>query len=912
MHNANVLYIFMIIGLSPCLVHNRDKDFEKHDVKILGLFGPEDEEEMFVFRRAVEDANTELKRTQWNLIGDVIYLETYDSFALSNLLCDKLQQSPGYGAIFGPDNSDITNIVRSITSTKKIPHIDTRWDTSYSEASEIYINLYPESSKLAKAIGKVLQDMDWETFTLIYETPESLINLQEVLKEKMGRSLYERPTVIMKQLPEQEDDYKPFLKEIKNSSETHIMLHCSPESIVRILEKAKQIDLVGPYQNFFLTSLDAHTIDFKQFRTTSNISKSQANITTLRLVNPENVVVKETVQKWYRRKIEPTEKMINITEYTIKTDTAMMHDAIILFTQALKDMPRNFTTDIISCNFPESTWEQGPQIMNKMKSIEFEGLTGEMEYETNGKRKYFALEIIEATTDRFRVLGSYDPLREIRHSRNASEIQKESSLSIANKTLRVVSKIVAPYLTYVNESDKVGNDRFQGFCKDLLHELSELLKFDYILEIPANTEAGVLNRETGRYSGLIGELRELRADLAICDFTITPERKKAVDFTAPFMSIGIGILYSVTPAKETSYFSFLDPFDHTVWIYVVTAFLALSIVKYIIARCSPYEWEGEHSCDQEPEELENAWNLRTTLWFGLGSLLTQGCDILPKGVSARITASAWWFFALIITSTYTANLAAFLTTQRMESPIKNVEDLANQDAVKYGCVQKGATFEFFKNTNDSLYQRMWATMESANPSVFTENNDKGVERVMNSRHKYAFFMESSSIKFEIQTKCGLTQIGSLLDSKFYGIALPMSSSYKDALSGGILALKENSKLEEIHSRWWTTPEDKHCEDLAEVDDAEKDKLGIANVGGVFLLLILGCGFAFFMAILEFLWNVRKVAVRERITLSDAFWLEVKFAFKCNRSTKPIRHTPQSNALGTPLSVSQIGFINRNL
>ena len=50
--------------------------------------------------------------------------------------------------------------------------------------------------------------MDWETFTLIYETPESLINLQEVLKKKMGRSLYDRPTVIMKQLPDREEDYR--------------------------------------------------------------------------------------------------------------------------------------------------------------------------------------------------------------------------------------------------------------------------------------------------------------------------------------------------------------------------------------------------------------------------------------------------------------------------------------------------------------------------------------------------------------------------------------------------------------------------------------------------------------------------------------------------------------------------------
>lgn len=66
-----------------------------------------------------------------------------------------------------------------------------------------------------------------------------------------------------------------------------------------------------------------------------------------------------------------------------------------------------------------------------------------MEYEQNGKRKFFSLEIIEANSERYRSLGAWDPVREVRHYRNVSEIQKESSLSIANKTLRVVSKIVS-------------------------------------------------------------------------------------------------------------------------------------------------------------------------------------------------------------------------------------------------------------------------------------------------------------------------------------------------------------------------------------------------------------------------------------------------------------------------------------
>lgn len=72
---------------------------------------------------------------------------------------------------------------------------------------------------------------------------------------------------------------------------------------------------------------------------------------------------------------------------------------------------------------------------------------------------------------------------------------------------------------------------------------------------------------------------------------------------------------------------------------------------------------------------------------------------------------------------------------------------------------------------------MYATMESANPSVFCDSNEKGVERVLRSKHKYAFFMESSSIDYQKKLDCELTQIGGLLDSKFYGIALPLGELF---------------------------------------------------------------------------------------------------------------------------------------
>jgi len=56
----------------------------------------------------------------------------------------------------------------------------------------------------------------------------------------------------------------------------------------------------------------------------------------------------------------------------------------------------------------------------------------------------------------------------------------------------------------------------------------------------------------------------------------------------------------------------------------------------------------------------------------------------------------WWFFALIMISSYTANLAAFLTTKRLSSPIEDVEALSKQSEIKYGCLQAGSTQQFFR------------------------------------------------------------------------------------------------------------------------------------------------------------------------------------------------------------------------
>ena len=118
-------------------------------------------------------------------------------------------------------------------------------------------------------------------------------------------------------------------------------------------------------------------------------------------------------------------------------------------------------------------------------------------------------------------------------------------------------------------------------------------------------------------------------------------------------------------------------------------------------------------------------------WFGhfqglFVSSFLPGSELMPKALSTRIIGGIWWFFTLIIISSYTANLAAFLTVERMESPIDSADDLAKQTKIEYGAVKDGATMTFFKvRPSPSLHGPSLVTQsqksQGLSPSLFRNN-----------------------------------------------------------------------------------------------------------------------------------------------------------------------------------------------
>ncbi|KAJ2951074.1 hypothetical protein O0L34_g5454 [Tuta absoluta] len=865
MRGANAIFLILFFGHLSALPDT---------IRIGGLFHPEDDKQEVAFRYAVERVNADraiLPRAK--LLAQVETISPQDSFHASKRVCHLLRS--GVAAIFGPQSAPAAAHVQSICDTMELPHLETRWDYRTRRESCL-VNLYPHPAALSRAYVDLVRAWGWKSFTIVYENSDGLVRLQELLKAHGPSEL----PVAVRQLPDSHD-YRPLLKQIKNSAESHIVLDCATERIRDVLQQAQQIGMMSDYHSYLITSLDLHSVDLEEFK------YGGTNITALRLLDPERVDVQKVVRDWVYdearkgRKIPlgHTSSKENMT--FIKTETALMYDAVHLFAKALHDLDTSQQIDVrpLSCE-AEDTWPHGYSLINYMKIVEMKGLTGVIKFDHQGFRSDFTLDIIELTRDGLQKAGIWNSSVGVNYTRSYGENQKQIVEILQNKTLIVTTILSSPYCMRKEASEKLtGNAQFEGYAIDLIHEISKVLGFNYTFKLAPDGRYGSYNRETKEWDGMIRELLEQRADLAIADLTITYDREQVVDFTMPFMNLGISVLYRKPIKQPPNLFSFLSPLSLDVWIYMATAYLGVSVLLFILARFTPYEWHPTHS--ENGEKLENIFSLANCLWFAIGSLMQQSCDFLPKAVSTRMVAGMWWFFTLIMISSYTANLAAFLTVERMDSPIESAEDLAKQTKIKYGALKGGSTAAFFRDSNFSTYQRMWSFMESARPSVFTSSNKEGEERVMRGKGSYAYLMESTTIEYVVERNCDLTQVGGMLDSKGYGIAMPPNSPYRTAISGAVLKLQEEGKLHILKTKWWKEKRGGgSCRDETSKSSSTANELGLANVGGVFVVLMGGMGVACVIAVCEFVWKSRKVAVDERASLCSEMASELRSALKC--------------------------------
>ncbi|XP_023319330.1 glutamate receptor ionotropic, kainate 1-like [Trichogramma pretiosum] len=223
-----------------------------------------------------------------------------------------------------------------------------------------------------------------------------------------------------------------------------------------------------------------------------------------------------------------------------RTETALIYDAVHLFAMALHVLDTSQQIDVkpLSCDSTD-TWDHGYSLINYMKNVEMTGLTGTIKFDNQGFRSDFTLEIMELNTKNgLEEIGSWNSSFGINFTRSFREVYTQMIDSLQNKSFIVTTILSAPYCMWKESSKRLaGNAQFEGYSIDLIHEISKILGFNYTIQLVPDGLYGSLNRETREWDGMIKELLDQKADLAIADLTITYDREQAVDFTMPFMNL---------------------------------------------------------------------------------------------------------------------------------------------------------------------------------------------------------------------------------------------------------------------------------------------------------------------------------------------------------------------------------------
>ena len=236
-----------------------------------------------------------------------------------------------------------------------------------------------------------------------------------------------------------------------------------------------------------------------------------------------------------------------------------------------------------------------------------------------------------------------------------------------------------------------------------------------------------------------------------------------------------------------------------------------------------------------------------------------GSEYHPLSLSGRIVVVTYWFVILVLISCYTAQLAASLTTESIARVINSVNDLTNQDYVKYGTVKDSEVEEFFSSSNITTYRSALPTIRNnLFPSVAA-----AVDRVCESAGEFALIWDSIVVESLIAQaeKCDFCSAGSLFDRKGYGFAFPLNSSYTTDFTIAILRLRESQFLLTLRNKWIPMSDSSTCEDSSNL------QYTVTDIGDTFVILACCLVLSFLVLIIEILWKYYKITEKMKVSYS---------------------------------------------
>ncbi|XP_075928602.1 glutamate receptor ionotropic, NMDA 2C-like isoform X1 [Petromyzon marinus] len=396
----------------------------------------------------------------------------------------------------------------------------------------------------------------------------------------------------------------------------------------------------------------------------------------------------------------------------------------------------------------------------------------------------------------------------------------------------------------------------KGFCIDILKKLSKTVKFTYDLYLVTNGKHG--SKINGVWNGMIGEVVNMRAHMAVGSLTINEERSEVVDFSVPFVETGISVMVprsngTVSPS------AFLEPFSADVWVMMfILCLLVSGIAVFIFEYFSPVGYNRQLSAGKEFGGP--AFTIGKSIWLLWAIVFNNSVPVEnPRGTTSKFMVSVWAFFAVIFLASYTANLAAFMIQEDYIDQVSGLSDkkfqspLEHSPPFRFGTVPNGSTERNIRNN----YLQMHGYM-----SKFHQKSVEDALMSLKAGKLDAFIYDAAVLNYMAgkDEGCRLVTIGSgkVFVATGYGIALQKSSRWKRAIDLALLQFIGDGEMDELEMIWLTGI----CH--GERNDVMSSQLDIDNMAGVFYMLLVAMGLSFIVFVCEhFFYHVGRHCVKNK-------------------------------------------------
>ncbi|XP_051648353.1 glutamate receptor ionotropic, NMDA 2A isoform X3 [Manacus candei] len=754
-------------------------------------------------------------------------------------VCDLMSGTKIHGVVFGDDTDQeaVAQILDFISSQTSIPILGIHGGASMIMADKDVMSTFfqfgASIQQEAIIMLKIMQDYDWHVFSLVTTTFPGYRDFINVIKTTVENSFvgWDMQNVITLDTAFG-DDAKTQIQ-LKKIHSSVILLYCSKDEAVYILDEARSLGLTG-YDFFWIVpSLVSGNTEITPKEFPSGLISAAYDEWDYSLearVRDGLGVIATAASAMLEKYSSIPEARTSCYGQLEKNDRPF---------QTLHKFMMNVTWEGRDLSFTADGYQAHPRLVVIV-------LNNEREWEKVGKWENNSLSLKYSVWPRYSSFADSDP-----DDNHLSIVTLEEAPFVivedVDPLMESCQKNTVPCRKFVRLNNKTNEGTnvkkcCKGFCIDILKKLSKTVKFTYDLYLVTNGKHG--KKVNNVWNGMIGEVVYHRAVMAVGSLTINEERSEVVDFSVPFVETGISVMVSRSNGT-VSPSAFLEPFSASVWVMMFVMLLIVSAMAvFIFEYFSPVGYNRNLAQGRDPHGP--SFTIGKAVWLLWGLVFNNSVPVQnPKGTTSKIMVSVWAFFAVIFLASYTANLAAFMIQEEFVDQVTGLSDKKFQrphdysPPFRFGTVPNGSTERNIRNNYPDMHLYM------------TKFNQKGVEDALVSLKTGkldAFIYDAAVLNYKAgrDEGCKLVTIGSgyIFATTGYGIALQKGSPWKRQIDLALLQFVGDGEMEELETLWLTGI----CHN--EKNEVMSSQLDIDNMAGVFYMLAA----AMALSLITFVWE----------------------------------------------------------